>query len=175
MLGRPTADKHTEATSLIPCPPLVPLFERASEWMTRYIVWSRAFISVLRHVGARKVSFFDAPRSSLICQKCHPVVTRAEKPGSKVRTRAETPAQSSAQPCNWLPEISLRLPSERDLPAAPSRGKRTQLQIHRQSRLDIIKKHSPVKSIGFFYSIIFFKKKILHVALWKQSKNLQQN
>lgn len=71
---------------LIPCTP-TPLFW-ASEW--HVIVWSGAFISALLHVGARKVSFFYAPRSSLIW-KSVTLLLRAEKPGSTVRPRAEIP------------------------------------------------------------------------------------
>lgn len=54
------------------------------------IVWSGAFISVLLPVGARKVSFFDAPRSSLIWQKCDPVVTSGEARSHNVHTSSYT-------------------------------------------------------------------------------------
>lgn len=150
MLGRPTPDKHAEATSLIPCtPPFC-----ASEWMTRHIVWSGAFISVLLHVGARKVSFFDAPRSPLIWQNCHPVVTSGEARFHSARTvRNTSPVQ-----CTTTQLVTRNQPMvavSRDiffvLPAAPSRGKSTQLHIHRQSRLEMSKKtFTSQKDWGFF-------------------------
>lgn len=59
MLERQTPDKHTVARCASELP---------------YIFWSGAFISTLLNVSAGKVSSFDALRSPLISQKCHPVV-----------------------------------------------------------------------------------------------------
>lgn len=111
------------------------------EW--HFIVWSGAFISTLLNVSARKVSFFDAPRSSLIWQKCHPVVTSQAIPRSSIRAdlrcaHAALRARKLNHPAltkekqrttqYWLLDFRLRPPGSRQketlfvLPAAPSCG-----------------------------------------------------
>lgn len=148
--GRPTPDKHTEATRLFP--PTPPFFW-ANEW--HVIVWSGAFISVLLHVSARKVSFFDASRSSLIWQKCHPVVTSGEaRSRSSHRSWDTSPVHTMQLVTRTQPPVPVRK-TFFVLPAAPPCGKRTALRPTQAEPYQITKEQSPVKSIVFFYSIIF--------------------
>lgn len=123
------------------------------EW--HFIVWSGAFISTLPDVSARKASFFDAPRSSLIWQKCHPVVTSQAIPCSSVRAdprcahaalrahKLNHPALTKEKQCatqTWLLDFRPRPPGSRlketrfVLSAAPSCGNCTALVFTQSGR-----------------------------------------
>lgn len=140
------------------------------EW--HFIVWSGAFISTLLNFSARKVSFFDAPRSSLIWQKCHPVVTSQAIPGSSIRAdlryahaalrerKLIHPALTKEKQCttrNWWLDFRPRPPGSRQKETLcltcsslvwQLRG--TSIHSIRAPELfQITKEQTPVKSIVF--------------------------